>query len=84
MEVVGVGLGDRSTLALYSRRDFGHLRASAVEDRHVASCDALVVSHGQPLLRALEDLSPSDQEQLVHLARPGKAVAVDHDLQFAE
>ena len=52
VEVMGVGLGDRSALALFWRRDFGHLRASLLKDRLVASCDALVVSHGQPLLRA--------------------------------
>ena len=53
MEVLGVGLGDRSALAQFSRRDFGHLFASPVEDRLVASCDALVAAHGMPLLRAL-------------------------------
>ena len=84
MEVLGVGLGDRPALALLSRRHFGHLIASSVEHCHVASCDALVVSHGQPLLRALDDLSPSDQQQLAHLACPGISVAVDHGLQFSE
>ena len=64
----------------FSRRDFGHLCASPVEDRLVASSDALVMAHGQPLLRALDDLSPSDEQQLVHLACPGISVAVDHGL----
>ena len=84
MEVMGVGLGDRSALALFWRRDFGHLRASLLEDRLVASCDALVVAHGQPLLRALDDLSPCDEQQLVHFASPRIAVAVGHGLKFPE
>ena len=81
---MGVGLGDRTALALFWRRDFGHLRASLLEDRLVASCDALVVSHGQPLLRALDDLSPCDEQPLVHFACPRIAVAVGHGLKFPE
>ena len=84
MQVMGVGLGDRSALALFSRRDLGHLRASLLEDRLVASCDALVVAHGQALLGALDDLSACDEQQLVHLARPRVVVAVGYGLQFSE
>ena len=81
---MGVGLGDRSALALFSRRDLGHLRAPLLEDRLVASCDALVVAHGQALLGALDDLCACDEQQLVHLARPRVGVGVGYGLQFPE
>ena len=83
----GYGASDLATgprWPFFAAGFWGICERPCLEDRLVASCDALVVAHGQALLGALDDLSACDEQQLVHLRAHGVVVAVGYGLQFPE